>query len=186
MSNVSRLVRYHAPSDLEVRSDRRTVHGLVVPFGEVADIHEYGRTYRERFVRGAFERTIRERGERTKLLTSHDGHNRLPIGRAVELREDAAGLFGAFRVSQTQTGDEVLELVRDGALDSFSIGFRPVRERSAHDPSGPVVERTEVALREVSVVTFPAYAGAQIAGVRAEPFLTADEARRRVAVARMR
>jgi len=180
-----RLQRYH-PADLEIRSDGREIHGIVVPFDAVAEIREHLRTYREVFRRGAFARTIRERGDRVKLLTSHEHATRLPIGRAHELREDAAGVYGRFRVSQTVAGTEVLELVRDGALDAFSVGFVPIRDRDTRDADGPLVERTEVALREVSVVTFPAYEGAAIAGVRSEPAITADEARRRMALARNR
>ena len=101
-----------------------------------------------------------------KFLYQHQ-HDE-PIGRAVELRDDAAGLFGAFRVAKTSKGDEVLELLREGVLDSFSIGFRPI-DPAPGDPlniNEPVV-RVKAGLRETSVVTFPAYAGALIAGVRA-------------------
>ncbi len=58
-------------------------------------------------------------------------------------------------------GDEVIELVRDGALDSFSVGFSPKDERRLPDGT---VARVEVKLNEVSVVVSPAYAGALIAG----------------------
>jgi HK97 family phage prohead protease len=148
-------------ADLEVRSDGRTVVGIVVPFDRPASIA--GR-YDETFKRGAFTRTIAERGPaRVKLLRSHDT-GLLPVGRATLLREDTAGLYGEFRVSSTVAGDEVLTLIRDGALDAFSVGFGPIRD--AWNATRDAVDRLEVKLYEVSVVSIPAFEGALIAGVR--------------------
>ena len=42
-------------------------------------------------------------------------------------------MYGEARVSKTAAGDEVLELVRDGALDSFSVCFQPITDRIAKD-----------------------------------------------------
>ncbi|MGB3359873.1 MAG: HK97 family phage prohead protease [Rhodococcus qingshengii] len=153
-------------SDLEIRSsgDGRTVHGIVVPFDSPSDIRDYDGEYTETFKRGTFARSIAEAGYRVKLLAQHNRQT-MPLGRAMSLREDAAGLYGEFRVSATQAGDEVLELIRDGALDSFSVGFTPIRETWNRNKT----ERThyEAKLNEVSVVNFPAYESAKIAGIRA-------------------
>ncbi|MFP5256078.1 MAG: HK97 family phage prohead protease [Acidimicrobiia bacterium] len=174
-------VLHRTSADLELRSDGdgRTVYGIAVPFGQVAEVpDDYGSSYRETFVRGSFARTIVERGSRVKLLANHD-RRRFPIGRPTVLREDAAGLYMEARISKTRDGDEALELIRDGALDRFSIGFRPIRHRVTPER---VVERTEVALSEVSLVAFPAYDGAVLAGVRSGPFLTLEAARKRLAL----
>lgn len=151
-------------SDIEVRSDGtgRTVHGIIVPFDRVARVSDGGRPYDEAFQRGAFAKTIGERGARVKLLSHHNARSN-PLGRATLLREDSAGLYGEFQVSNTRAGDEALELIRDGALDSFSVGFAPVK----HEDRQGIKWRTEVALREASLVTFPAYEGALVGGVRA-------------------
>jgi HK97 family phage prohead protease len=160
---TERLERSSA-ADLEIRSDGRTVAGIAVPYGEAAEIRSAQGTYRETFQHGAFARTISERGpERVKFLALH-GRDRLPLGRATLLREDAAGLYGEFRVSKTNDGDQVLELIRDGALDALSIGFRPMRDEWSTDNRS--VTRVEAALHEVSVVAFPAYENALVAGVR--------------------
>ena len=66
-------------------------------------------------------------------------------------------------MSNTRDGDEALELVKDGVVDGFSVGFRGLKHNLAKDG---VVERTEVALHEVSLTPFPAYPGALVAGVR--------------------
>lgn len=140
----------------------RTVYGLAVPFGQVATVSDGdGRPYRERFERGAFTRTIAERGDKIKLLIGHD-HRRLPIGKAVTLEERADGLFAEFAVSDTTAGNDALTAIRDGLAGGFSVGFSGIRDHW----DGDVLVRTEVALREVSVTEFPAYAGAAIGGVR--------------------
>lgn len=175
------ITRAHL-ADLEVRSDGRTIHGLAVPFDEPTLIVEAGRQYTEVFRRGAFARTIATRGPaKVKLLAVHDRQS-LPIGRAETLVEDARGLLGTFRVSKTAAGDEVLELVRDGALDSLSIGFRPIPAGDRWSRDRSTVERTEVALAEVSVVAWPAYSGAVIEAVRSTRSLPVDAARQRLAL----
>lgn len=159
-------------SDLEVRADNggRTVSGIVVPFGKTAMVSDGGAPYREEFQRGAFTETIRQRGTKVKLLSQHNSRNN-PLGRASMLREDEAGLYGEFQVSRTTAGDEALELLKDGALDSFSVGFAPIR----HVKRDKVTVRTEVALREASLVTFPAYEDALVQAVRSMEGLTDED-----------
>lgn len=144
----------------------RTIHGLAVPYDQLTEIRELDHggkvvEYREKFTFGSLARSIQERGHKVKLLVGHDTR-KLPVGRAVELREERDGLHAAFEVSDTSLGNDLLTLVRDGIADSFSIGFTPVRERW----EGGVRIHLEAMLREVSAVTFPAYPGALIAGVR--------------------
>jgi uncharacterized protein len=164
---MTQTLHRFAPLDLEVTrstTEGRTVCGIVAPFDVVALVNDGAGPYKEALKRGAFTKTIQERGDKVKFLAHHDKRSN-PLGKATLLREDAAGLYGEFYVSKTAAGDEVLELVRDGALDAFSVGFLPIRHAKS---SAGVVERTEVALREVSVVTFPAYADAVVTAVREE------------------
>lgn len=167
------LRRACAPSDLEIRGgDGRTIVGLACPFDTPTVISGPGGSYTELFKPGAFTRTLAERGAaRIKVFASH-ASGAFPLGRADVLREDANGLYCELRVSQTAAGDEALTLIRDGALDSLSIGFSPVRE-SRGDASG-LIERTEVRLHEISVVAYPAYESARILAVRSD--LTHDSA----------
>ncbi len=162
------MIHRASHADLELRGDGRTVVGIAVPYDSPTFIRDATGSYTEVFRRGAFAKTIAERGDKVKFLAQHDRRS-MPLGRATLLREDAAGLYGEFRVSATQAGDEALELIRDGALDGLSIGFRPINQKVSKDRS--MVERTEAGLDEVSAVTFPAYDGAVIAGVRAADLL---------------
>lgn len=139
----------------------RTIFGIAVPYGQVTEINEFGSQFLERFEYGAFSKSIRERGHKVKLLTSHNARA-LAIGRAVDLVEKPDGLHASFEVAETRDGDEALELVRSGTVDSFSVGFSLMRERV----DGDVRTVTEAILREVSLVNFPAYEGAVVGGVR--------------------
>jgi HK97 family phage prohead protease len=153
-------------SDLEVRADGdgRTIQGIVVPYGQTARVSDGGPAYEERFQRGAFAQYLHRNPidkKAVRLLSQHDSNK--PLGRAIEMAETEDGLYGAFRVSDTAYGRDQLELVRDGVLGAFSVGFVPMQAKRV----GKTTVRTEVALREVSLVTFPAYEGAIVTGVRA-------------------
>jgi phage head maturation protease len=67
-------------------------------------------------------------------------------------------------------------LVRAGALDGLSIGFRAARARP--DGSGRLRVLTEVELWEVSIVTFPMLPGARISAVTPLPLREREVARR--------
>ncbi len=76
---------------------------------------------------GAFRDSLEARGTRgVKLLFQHDPNE--PIGVWLELNEDARGLFARGRLMPEVTrAREVLSLMRAGALDGLSIGFRTVQ-----------------------------------------------------------
>ena len=144
----------------EARADvqERTITGLAVPYGQEANI---GGAYQERFVAGAIGSV-----EDVKLFYGHEE----PIGKVVEGRDTEDGFEIMARVSDTPKGNEVLTLMRDGVLNKFSVGFIPVEQ----DQDGSTITRTKVDLKEVSVVPFPAFAGANITEVREEQEAPAD------------
>jgi HK97 family phage prohead protease len=163
---MSDTLRRLAP-DLSIRSDGRTIYGRVMPYGVETTVNDGFGAYVEVFRHGAFAKTIRERGDRIKLIVNHDKFGSLPIGVSTGFTETRQGLDGEFRVSETTAGNDALTLVRDGAADSFSVGFIPVIPGPSDPvPRSGIVERTEAKLLEVSVVAFPAYEDARIAGVR--------------------
>lgn len=159
------LTRFYS-GDLEIRgAEGRTLWGVMCPFDSPASIRDAQGSYMETFQRGAFSRSINNRGDRIPAYAKHQHHN-LPIGVVRDLTESDKGLIGEMYVSKTRDGDEILELVRDGAMRSFSIGFSTVPDKDVWSPARDAVIRTEVNLREVSVVDMPAYENATIAGVR--------------------
>jgi len=138
--------------EFEVRADleERTITGLAVPYGQDANI---GGQYTERFVPGAISDVTD-----VKLFYGHEE----PIGKVLSGRDTDAGYEITAKVSDTARGNEVMTLMRDGVLNKFSVGFVPLES----ERDGSTVTRTKVTLKEVSVVPFPAFAGANITEVR--------------------
>jgi HK97 family phage prohead protease len=151
---VTEQIRTFTP-DLEIRSagkggDGRTIEGIAVPYNRPQRIYE-GLT--EQFSRGAFNHQLNA-PNRVRFTREHMALGGSLIGRAIELRDDAAGLWGAWRVSATEAGDETLTLVQDGVLDELSIGFQERQNRREADGT---ITRTKANLIEVSVVLQGAY-----------------------------
>ncbi|QFU87874.1 HK97 family phage prohead protease [Amycolatopsis sp. YIM 10] len=158
------LTRCFMP-ELEVRSaaqggDGRTVVGIAVPYGKPQRIDS---RLTEQFGRGAFNAQLRA-AHRIGFFRDHGPHGGTLIGPTTLLRDDAAGLYGEWRVSKTEKGDETLELIKDGALSELSIGFREGQNRTL---PGGVIERATATLTEVAVVMAGAYGGdASVLAVR--------------------
>ncbi len=115
---------------------------------------------------GAFRESIAERGTGgVKMLFQHDPTQ--PIGLWSKLREDARGLYVSGRLlSEIGRAREVMALMRSGAIDGLSIGFRMVK--GARDRHG--IRRLEkIDLWEISVVTFPMQPEARVSGMKAGP-----------------
>ena len=120
---------------------------------------------RDLVVPGAFQKSIGKRGAGgIRMLFQHDPA--APIGVWQEVREDSRGLFVRGKLmTEVAKGREVLALMRAGAIDGLSIGFRTVRGRT--DAKSGVRRLIEVDLWEVSVVTFPMLPQARVGGVKA-------------------
>ncbi|HEX3653733.1 MAG TPA: HK97 family phage prohead protease [Rhizomicrobium sp.] len=115
---------------------------------------------------GAFARSLRARGiERIRMLYQHFAHE--PIGVWEEIREDARGLYVRGRLTtDIERGRDVLALLKDGALNGLSIGFKTKAAR--RDPATGARVLTEVELWEVSVVTFPLLEGSAVTAIGAK------------------
>jgi HK97 family phage prohead protease len=110
---------------------------------------------------GAFRASLERTGPGgVKMLHGHEG--RAPVGVWDEVREDAVGLFVRGRVLDvTPEGRMAAALVRAGAVDGLSIGFRAMKARAEER----LRVLTEVELWEVSLVTFPMLPSARITAV---------------------
>ena len=95
-------------SSLAVRDegDGRTLHGPLLPWGVPARVLDRGRLVTEVFQRGAL---VGADPARVPLTATHPRDaGTLPIGVTVELEDRADAAWGAWRVSKTALGDEVL------------------------------------------------------------------------------
>lgn len=119
---------------------------------------------RDLILPGAFAHSLAERGAGgVRLLFQHDPAE--PIGTWLSLHEDSVGLFARGQLTlDVARAREVLALMRAGAIDGLSIGFRAVEGRT--DPRTRVRRLSRIDLWEVSVVTFPMQPDARIAAVK--------------------
>ena len=117
---------------------------------------------------GAFAESLRRRGPSgVRMLFQHDANQ--PIGVWSALKEDARGLYAHGRLMpEVEKAREVHALMRAGALDGLSIGFRTVKGR--RDRGSGVRRLESVDLWEISVVTFPLQPEARVAAMKGRAF----------------
>lgn len=140
---------------LEVRSvdeETRSFTAIGVPYGQIYDLGYY----RERFEPGSVDAAD------AVLVYQHAD----PIGVITATRETGEGLEIDARISQTERGDEVYTLIKDGVLKSLSIGFELQESREDTVDGIPVTTVTKARAVEFSVVLNPAYSDAKINEVR--------------------
>lgn len=115
---------------------------------------------------GAFKGTIaahQTAGTMPAMLWQHESDE--PIGIWMEMAEDANGLKLKGKLClDTSKGKEALALLKMGAINGLSIGFRS--KNWNYDNETNIRTITEVDLWEVSLVTFPANKKARVTNVK--------------------
>jgi HK97 family phage prohead protease len=137
-----------------------TVEGYASLFGELDGA-------RDMVMPGAFARTLKARGvRRVPMLFQHDPAE--PVGVWLDLVEDFRGLRARGRlIPDVQRARELIALVKSGAVDGLSIGFRTVKGRI--DPATRIRRIIDLDLWEISIVTFPLLSGARVRAKGALP-----------------
>jgi len=133
------------------------VEGYASLFGEIDQA-------RDMVMPGAFAQTLRLRGvRRIPMLFQHDPAE--PIGIWHEIVEDWRGLRVRGRlIPDVVRARELLALLREGAADGLSIGFKTVK---AHvEPKSRIRKLDQIDLWEISIVTFPLLPGARVRAVK--------------------
>lgn len=108
----------------------------------------------DRSVDGCFTASIerhKSKGTMPKQLWMHNPYS-LPVGPWLDMKEDEKGLFMRGRLSKTSMGTDIEILAKDGALDSFSIGYVVIQEKWNIDLK--CNDLLEVDVKEVSWVNF--------------------------------
>ncbi|MEL7428753.1 MAG: HK97 family phage prohead protease [Pseudomonadota bacterium] len=116
---------------------------------------------------GAFTKSLRQRtASGIRMLYQHDPDQ--PIGIWTSIVEDTKGLLVEGRItSNVGRAGEVLSLMREGAIDGLSIGFKT--KRASTHPVTKVRRIIEADLWEISIVTFPLLDAARIDTVKGGP-----------------
>jgi hypothetical protein len=149
------------PLDVKLLGDDGVIEGYGSVFGNVD-------SYGEMVMPGAFEAGLAKAakdGRSIKMLWQHDSDR--PIGVWDDLREDKKGLRVKGRVLVNASGQarEAFELIKAGALEGLSIGYRVVK--AGEHPTKPnVIALHLLDLMEVSPVTFAANDKARVDSVK--------------------
>ncbi len=119
---------------------------------------------RDAVAKGAFKLSLKNRKTSdVRMLFQHDPDQ--PIGVWKRIEEDDKGLYVEGQITRgVKRSDEVLELMRAGAIDGLSIGFKTKRARM--NPTTKTRWILAADLWEISVVTFPLLEGARIETVK--------------------
>ena len=112
-------------------------------------------------VKGAFAKSLATNASRVKVLWQHKTD--VPIGKPMVMREDDRGLYVEAKISDTTTGRDAMTLLRDGVIDSMSIGYI-VSESDYKDDGVRIIK--ELDLFEFSLVSYPMNEKAVITAVK--------------------
>jgi HK97 family phage prohead protease len=144
-----------------VRQMRLKAKGAFEGYASLFGVEDQGRDV---VMPGAFRASLALRAVHDiRMLFQHDPAQ--PIGLWDDIREDARGLFVRGRLlEEVARAGELLALMRAGALDGLSIGFRA--RRATRDARTGQRRLQEIDLWEISIVTFPMLPGARVSAVK--------------------
>jgi HK97 family phage prohead protease len=178
------LIRMVENDASELRADEengRKMVGYPIVFNKKTRIRSWEGDFIEQIAPGALKKTLRENGSNIKVLFNHGMDPAIgnkPLGKPAVQREDDKGLYIEVPLSETSYNEDLITLIRDGAIDGMSFRFSIIQEewnqkprKNAANPEG-LPERTikELKLMEYGPVTFPAYEATQV-GVRSTHML---------------
>ena len=152
-------------SSIECSEERREISGKIVPMGT----GEVGSTNMGGVVFAANSIDVTDISK-IKLLSQHD--MKKPVGRmtAAEVRPD--GIYATFKLSRSTGGNDALIQAQEGLVSGLSVGAEVISSQPSRD--GHIVV-TAAKLKEVSLVTEPAFKSAQVLEIAAEEVIPAEE-----------
>jgi HK97 family phage prohead protease len=149
---------YIEASSIECSEDRREISGKIVPMGtgEIGNTNLGAYTFES----GSIEI---EDVTAIKLFSQHD--MKKPIGRmtASETKED--GIYATFKLSRSSAGTDALVMAQEGLVSGLSIGAEIIASKPSRNGHTVV---SAAKLKEVSLVTEPAFKSAQVLEIAAE------------------
>ena len=153
----------HIEAFCELKAEEE--EGVFVGYGSVFGVKDLGNDVVER---GAFQKSLNGASpKKIKMLWQHKSDT--PIGVYEEIFEDSRGLKVKGKLALgTQGGSEAYELMKMGAIDGMSIGFRADPAKQEYDSKNKRRILKELELMEISLVTFPMNQSARVQAVKGE------------------
>lgn len=161
----TRSIRFDA---IEVTDDKEgVIEGYASVWNAQYEVRDWAGHYMEAFARGAFVKTLSERGPaRVRLLYDHGFDTvvgGLPIGTWEDIHEDDHGLYVRGKLLDSWHVAPVRAALEVNAIDGLSIRFRPIVEERDESSDLPLVTHKEVKLLEAGPVVWPASSATEVA-----------------------
>ena len=145
-------------ASIECSEERREISGKIVPMGT----GEIGHTNMGGVVFEAGSIEIDD-PSKIKLLSQHDVKK--PIGRMVTATVRPDGIYATFKLSKSTGGNDALIMAQEGLVAGLSVGAEVIASKPSRNGHTVV---SSARLKEVSLVTQPAFASAQVLEIAAE------------------
>jgi HK97 family phage prohead protease len=152
-------------ASIECSEERREITGKIVPMGT----GEIGHTNLGDYTFAANSIEIAD-PSKIKLLAQHD--LKKPIGRMTAAETRADGIYATFKLSRSTGGNDALIMAQEGLITGLSVGAEIIASQPSKDGYTVV---SQARLKEVSLVTVPAFASAEILEIAAEEVIPAEE-----------
>jgi HK97 family phage prohead protease len=149
---------YIEASSIECNEERREISGKIVPLGT----GEIGQTNLGAYTFESGSIEIPD-PSKIKLLSQHD--MKKPVGRMISAETRADGIYATFKLSRSQAGADALIMASENLVSGLSIGAEIISSKPSRDGHTVV---TAAKLKEVSLVTEPAFKSAQVLEIAAE------------------
>jgi HK97 family phage prohead protease len=156
---------YIEASSIECSEERREISGKIVPMGT----GEIGSTNLGQYTFAANSIEIAD-PSKIRLLSQHNLQK--PIGKMISAEQKADGIYAVFRLSRSTAGSDALIMAQEGLVTGLSIGAEIIASKPSKD-GYTVVSKAK--LKEVSLVTVPAFASAEILEIAAEEVIPVEE-----------
>ena len=152
-------------SSIECNEDRREISGKIVPMGtgEIGNTNMGGVV----FEAGSIEI---DDPSKIKLLSQHD--MKKPVGRMVSATVRPDGIYATFKLSRSTGGNDALIQAQEGLVSGLSVGAEVIASKPSRD--GHIIV-SSARLKEVSLVTEPAFKSAQVLEIAAEETIPAEQ-----------
>lgn len=166
-----RYLQLDSPLELRSEDGKDVLVGMAAVFyraGDEGTEYELWKDVLERIASGAFDRALKERHDVAGLL-NHNPDNLLGRSTSGTLRlsKTKEGLRYEIDLPDTTAGRDTKESLSRGDLNGSSFAFRVTGEKWETDGDLEIRTITDVDLRDVGPVVYPAYT-ATSAGLRSE------------------
>jgi HK97 family phage prohead protease len=156
---------YIEASSIECSEERREISGKIVPMGT----GEIGSTNLGQYTFAANSIEIAD-PSKIRLLSQHNLQK--PIGKMISSETRPDGIYAVFRLSRSTAGSDALIMAQEGLVTGLSIGAEIIASKPSKDGYTVV---SQAKLKEVSLVTVPAFASAEILEIAAEEVIPVAE-----------